>query len=206
MNINEQKFELETDTRIVPTNSSIRTLITKHFLECASSCTSIANCYSANYQSVTGQCHMYSAHFPHKETSVGSKTIRKTKLCNGTMGYKYEANVNICYKAFTTAKNHTIAKSICKADGAHLLLINSEQVYDWAVDLMAANDMMRIYFQGEKNDNQPSFVDDEGIELIYFNWTVEHPGTDNFLRTQGETRLMETSTGTSCYEYICQIY
>ncbi|CAC5387271.1 unnamed protein product [Mytilus coruscus] len=180
MKINLQKFEIETNTRIVPTNSSIRTLIAKTFLECASSCTSIAKCYSANHESVTGQCHLYSAHFPHKETSVGENMIKKTGLCNGTMGYNYEANLILSYKAFINRKNHSIAKATCKADGAHLLLISSVQVYNWAVNLMAANDMSHIYFQCERVNKYSPFLDDEGIELIYFNWDEAHPATDIF--------------------------
>ncbi|XP_071171169.1 brevican core protein-like [Mytilus edulis] len=127
--------------------------------------------------------------------------------CNTATGYTYDTSMNICYKAVVTSRDYTSAKEQCVSDSAHLLLIDSVDVYGWAVNLMDAYGIQRIYFQAERIDQYSPFLDDEGNNLTYFNWNPGEPGVEgNYLRTDGTTRLMETSSGNSEYSYICQIY
>ncbi|XP_052099009.1 uncharacterized protein LOC127733732 [Mytilus californianus] len=127
-------------------------------------------------------------------------------LCNTATGYTYDANINICYKAVATLRFYTYAKAECVSDAAHLLLIESPEVYQWAMDQMDSNGIPRIYFQGERVDVFSPFLDDAGNALTYFNWSPGEPDIGNYLRTDGTTRLMEASSGNTEYSYICQIY
>ncbi|VDI13484.1 Hypothetical predicted protein, partial [Mytilus galloprovincialis] len=84
-------------------------------------------------------------------------------------------SMNICYKAVATLRDYTSAKEQCVSDSAHLLLIDSVDVYGWAVNLMDAYGIQRIYFQGERVDQYSPFLDDEGNTLTYFNWSPGEP-------------------------------
>lgn len=61
-----------------------------------------------------------------------------------------------------------------------------------------------IYLQGTKSG--PNFVDDDGQVITYFNWDSGEPGNGNYLRTDTNTRLQETSYGTNTYKSICRLY
>ncbi|CAC5387273.1 unnamed protein product [Mytilus coruscus] len=208
-----QKFKNEKNTHIISNDSPVGNFIARTRQECASLCTTDDNCYSANFELVTGQCHFYTTFYPNTEAFVGSETIKKTSItgvasgfCDIAIGYTYDADMNICYKAFIQKQIHANAKATCDGDDARLLLINSLQVYQWTIDLMASNAMSRIYIQGERVNEVSPFLDDEGNELTYFNWVKEGPGSGTYLRTDGTTKLMEASSGTGAYNFICQIY
>lgn len=70
--------------------------------------------------------------------------------------------------------------------------------------ILVSNEMTIIYLQGERDDEDFPFLDDEGIELKYFNWDEKDKG--NYPRTDYDTKHMEASGGTFRYRYICQIY
>ncbi|XP_076101082.1 uncharacterized protein LOC143070847 [Mytilus galloprovincialis] len=266
-----QKYENAKNTCII-NGTPIRTFIARTVRECASLCTIYDSCYSANFESVSGQCNFYSTFYPNTEPCMRSETIRKTRdketsqteffsttpvdvtsigsthqvtsispigetsqakllstssaevttigltnyvtgissteaLCNTATGYTYDTSMNICYKTVVTLRYYTPAKEHCVSDSAHLLLIDSLDVYEWAMNQMDAYGIQRIYFQGERVDQYSPFLDDEGNTLIYFKWNPGEPDViGNYLRTDGTTRLMETSSGNSEYSYICQIY
>ncbi|XP_071170148.1 uncharacterized protein [Mytilus edulis] len=235
-----QKYENAKNTCII-NGTPIRTFTARTVRECASLCTIDDSCFSANFESMSGQCNFYSTFYPITGPCMRSETIRKTPitetsqtelfsttpvdvtsigsthqvtsispigaLCNTATGYTYDTSMNICYKTVVTLRYYTPAKEHCVSDSAHLLLIDSLDVYGWAMNQMDAYGIQRIYFQGERVDQYSPFLDDEGNTLIYFKWNPGEPDViGNYLRTDGTTRLMETSSGNSEYSYICQIY
>lgn len=72
-------------------------------------------------------------------------------------------------------------------------------------DITEENIAGPLYLQGLRLDNN-TFEDDEGRQITYFKWDDGEPDTGNYLRTDRNTYLQKTASGSWSYRFICRIY
>lgn len=74
-------------------------------------------------------------------------------------------------------------------------------------DITEENIAGPLYLQGLRLDNN-TFEDDEGRQITYFKWDDGEPDTGNYmyLRTDRNTYLQKTASGSGSYRFICRIY
>ncbi|XP_061169485.1 uncharacterized protein LOC133178809 [Saccostrea echinata] len=116
--------------------------------------------------------------------------------------------MSICFKLHSSARIHSDATSQCLSDhpNSRLLLINSDSIYSFAVNIIDSYNTGAIYLQGTRSSGS-NFVDDDGQTITYFRWVPGEPDSSgNYLRTDTGTKLQETSSGTYPYKFICRIY
>nr|XP_034312813.1 uncharacterized protein LOC117684471 [Crassostrea gigas] len=141
-------------------------------------------------------------------TSIFTTRNAMLDICTALIpdGYIWSVSFEICYHLSTIKLIAVDAKAKCQAKhpNSRLLLIDSDDIYNFAVSIIDTFNTGPIYLQGTKSG--PNFVDDDGQVITYFNWDSEEPGIGNYLRTDTYTRLQETSYGTNTYKSICRLY
>lgn len=65
-------------------------------------------------------------------------------------------------------------------------------------DITEENIAGPLYLQGLRLDNY-TFEDDEGRQITYFKWDDGEPDTGNYLRTDRNTYLQKTASGSGSY-------
>ncbi|XP_061177655.1 macrophage mannose receptor 1-like [Saccostrea echinata] len=129
--------------------------------------------------------------------------------CDAYPTYTYDASVHVCYRTVKEPRlSVTNADAACKADGpdAQLIRISNPAVYSFVVSQIDQFGISNMYFQGSRANSWSPFLYDDGTPVTYFNWDTGEPGSNNYLRTDTSTRLMETSSGSSSRSYICAVY
>ncbi|XP_062609745.1 uncharacterized protein LOC134271554 [Saccostrea cucullata] len=183
-------------------------------VRCVHKCISTFGCVSvfltADYV-CQGHPIVYEIASPSLISKTGSRyyisKISKAVSCND-LGYIWESSISICYKLHSIERLHSDAFSQCLSDhpNSRLLLISSDSIYNFAANIIDSHSTGPIYLQGTRSSGS-NFVDDDGQTITYFRW---HPGepssSGDYLRTDTDTKLQETSSGTSPYQFICRIY
>ncbi|XP_052673217.1 uncharacterized protein LOC128155510 [Crassostrea angulata] len=145
-------------------------------------------------------------------TSISTQfaTTRNTMLdlCNalGPSGYIWDISLKMCYHLNTIELIAVDAIARCQSEhpNSRLLLIDSDEIYNFAVSIIDTFNTGPIYLQGTRSG--PNFIDDDGQVITYFNWDAGEPGSGTYLRTDTSSRLQEASSGGGAYKFICRLY
>ncbi|XP_062622122.1 uncharacterized protein LOC134283635 [Saccostrea cucullata] len=124
------------------------------------------------------------------------------------LGYIWDFVYGICYHLHGSKLNVLNATAKCQSEHAksRLLLVDSDDTYNFAVQVIDTYRAGPIYLQGTRSGGS-NFVDDDGQLMTYFKWDDGEPGSNgDYLRTDKATWLQETSTGTTSYKFICHLY
>lgn len=98
------------------------------------------------------------------------------------------------------------SKAKCQSDhpDSRLLLVDSDNAYDFAVDIVVTNNIESIYLQGIRSGS--NFLDDHGQIITYFRWSAGEPGSGEHIQTDKDTRLQGASSGGSSFPVLCRFY
>ncbi|XP_052092510.1 uncharacterized protein LOC127728970 [Mytilus californianus] len=136
---------------------------------------------------------------------AGTTTIN---LCSLSNGYSYDANLDRCIKAYNTAKNHLESSNACQADNAALVKIDSDDMWTFVKNELAAKNIMDTYVQGTK-DGQGVWRYDDGTQITFIQWGSSEPGngpSDIRLELwENHGYRFHDVTGNSQYGFVCEI-
>ncbi|XP_061188467.1 uncharacterized protein LOC133196614 [Saccostrea echinata] len=124
------------------------------------------------------------------------------------LGYTWDFVYGICYHLHVSKLNVLNAKAKCQTEhgNSRLLLVDSDDTYNFAVKIIDTYHTGPIYLQGTRSGGS-NFVDDNGQLMTYFKWDVGEPDSSgDYLRSDTDTRLQETSSGSSSFKFICRLY
>ncbi|XP_055997487.1 uncharacterized protein LOC130047123 [Ostrea edulis] len=202
-------------------------------LQCVSQCTLLTNCASVFYSSLLckGFSVVYSplsvslVPMPGTRYYISDDYTTPTQLtqtaevtttvnvelesCNSLngLGYVWDVAYGICYRLHTVELDGADATAKCPTEhvNSHLFLIHSDDTYNFAKNIIDTYNTGAIYVQGRRSGS--NFVDDNGQVMTYFRWASGEPSSSgDYLRTDTDTRLQETSSGSVSYKFICRLY
>ncbi|XP_052677255.1 uncharacterized protein LOC128158428 [Crassostrea angulata] len=198
----------------IPTDLAVFNMRNTSPVRCVQRCALNKNCLSVSLTS-NSICQGYSKVYginsssliTHTGTRLYAWRITEESSCN-VFGYTWNASLSVCYKIHTGSNVYQTAVSQCSSEHprSRLLLVDSESIYNFLLDLIETHNLGAVYLQGTRTPGS-AYVDDEGRPIPFFRWDVGEPEpTGDYLRTDDVSRLQEVSTGVNAYNYICSIY
>ncbi|XP_063420338.1 uncharacterized protein LOC134705553 [Mytilus trossulus] len=190
----------------------LKSLKPVNLIKCARHCLQTENCESVFFHKDGKVCIMYSSRMA-AVYSVSSENgwrfyHKGQNLCSLTDGYRYDANLDRCIKAYDTAKSHFESSTACQADNAALVRIDSNAMWTFVKNELAAKNIVDTYVQGSK-DGQGVWRYDDGSKITFIQWGTSQPGNGasdirlNLWKSHGYR--FHDVTGNSQYCFVCEI-
>ncbi|XP_052684145.1 uncharacterized protein LOC128164391 [Crassostrea angulata] len=142
----------------------------------------------------------------YSTTLMTTTSLQSSCSIAGALGYSWDSIYSICYKFNATELNAVESKAKCQSDypNSRLLLVDSDNAYNFAVHIVVTNSIESIYLQGIRSGTE--FVDDHGKVITYFRWNDGEPGSGEHLQTERDSRLQEASSGGTPHPVLCRFY
>nr|XP_022287458.1 uncharacterized protein LOC111100099 [Crassostrea virginica] len=196
-------------TNLVPGHLFVFEREQMSLVRCVTFCLLSQDCAAVFRKSASSVCQGFGNPFlfeSRNEISNGTWHVKSVSDSCSIGGYIWNPIIRICYKYHSIRTSIFVAKSTCLSEKAHLLLLTSERIHNFAVNVMETQSSGSLYVQGSRDSISSSvYQDDHGRQMSNLAWSEGEPSMDGtYLRLNTEYHRLEATPGSTGRRFICQ--